>query len=160
MSKRVRTSFFRIFAPLVLPAVVSALLSGCVRGSEMPPPDCMPEMGACIQNGLSFSISPSPVRAMRELMISVGLLPLDGDMAGASGELSVMSELIVEFTMPGMKMGENRVRLKRNAHGIYEGKGILPRCPSGQRLWRAAVLAPGAAEGPGREMAVFLFEAR
>jgi hypothetical protein len=41
--------------------------------------------------------------------------------------------------MPGMKMGPNRVVLKEVGEGIYEGAGVIVRCSSGRRTWRATI---------------------
>ena len=52
--------------------------------------------------------------------------------------------ILLDLSMPGMYMGRNEVVLKKNPDGSYSGKGIIPRCPSGRMLWRAAVTVPGA----------------
>jgi hypothetical protein len=54
--------------------------------------------------------------------------------------------------MPGMEMGENRVRLRAAADVEWEGKAVLVRCPSGRRDWVAEVevAGPGAARGVAR----------
>lgn len=57
---------------------------------------------------------------------------------GSSGH----EKLIVDLAMPGMYMGENRVLLKRSADGGFTGIGVIPRCPSGKRLWRATIEIP------------------
>ncbi len=53
-------------------------------------------------------------------------------------------EIAVDLSMPGMYMGENRVMLKRSPDGTYSGKGVIPKCRSGRRLWKATVTVPGA----------------
>jgi hypothetical protein len=45
--------------------------------------------------------------------------------------------------MPAMAMGPNRVILKQVDQNTYEGKGIIVRCKSGKRTWRATVTLPG-----------------
>ncbi len=35
--------------------------------------------------------------------------------------------------MPGMFMGKNRPALKKVSDGRYEGKGVITRCPSGNK---------------------------
>jgi hypothetical protein len=52
-------------------------------------------------------------------------------------------EIAVDLTMPGMYMGKNRVILKRESPGKYTGKGIIPLCPSGRKLWKATVTVAG-----------------
>ena len=41
-----------------------------------------------------------------------------------------------------MNMGPNRVILKSAGPGTYEGRGIIVRCPSGRKIWRATVKIP------------------
>jgi hypothetical protein len=48
--------------------------------------------------------------------------------------------LQLDLSMPGMRMGPNRVELRRAGDGSYEGKGVIVKCPSGRKLWKAAVL--------------------
>jgi hypothetical protein len=48
--------------------------------------------------------------------------------------------------MPGMKMGPNRVFLKFVRKGVYEGTGIIVRCPSGKRTWQANITLPDLGE--------------
>jgi hypothetical protein len=45
----------------------------------------------------------------------------------------------IDLEMPGMKMGPNRVVLKEVSEGIYEGVGVIVRCSSGRRTWRATI---------------------
>jgi hypothetical protein len=52
-------------------------------------------------------------------------------------------KITIDLGMPGMFMGNNVVTLRRQASGLYRGTGIIPRCLSGRRLWKAAVNAPG-----------------
>ena len=47
--------------------------------------------------------------------------------------------MTVAFSMLGMEMGENRVRLERRAPYTFEGTAVLVRCPSGRRDWTATV---------------------
>jgi nitrogen fixation protein FixH len=96
----------------------------------------MIDAGPCSRNvediQVTFDLAPKPVRAMRELEFTV-LLAKDSDpVAGAS--------IIVDLTMPGMDMGENKVRLAPRSSGKYTGKGVIVRCPSGRTLWKAAVI--------------------
>lgn len=86
---------------------------------------CSRTMG---ERSVVLDINPKPVRAMRELIFTV-FLKGGGD----------QREAVIDLGMPGMYMGVNRVTLKRESPGKYTGKGIIPRCPSGKRLWRATV---------------------
>jgi hypothetical protein len=44
--------------------------------------------------------------------------------------------------MPAMDMGKNRVTLKQTNSGTYEGRGVIVRCRSGRRTWKATVEFP------------------
>ncbi len=52
-------------------------------------------------------------------------------------------KVLMELTMPGMYMGQNRVVLKRVSDGVFQGTGVVVRCPSGKTLWRATFTAEG-----------------
>ena len=80
---------------------------------------------------MSLNITPKPVKAMRDLVFT---LTLEGK--GNAGEP------YIDLGMPGMDMGKNRVSLKPTGEGVYEGTGIIVRCPSGRRTWRARVTVP------------------
>ena len=99
--------------------------------------DCNPDKGGCIKRirdrEILFSLGPKPVRSMEELDVSLLITP----------RLSAPDELVVDLSMPGMYMGKNQVLLRRNLEGGYSGKGVIPRCGSGRRLWRATVDIPG-----------------
>ncbi len=98
-------------------------------------PDCDIDKGPCTKRidniEIALDINPKPVEAMKELSFTVNL-------RGSSGH----EKLIIDLDMPGMYMGENRVLLKRSADGEFTGIGVIPRCPSGKRLWRATIEIP------------------
>jgi hypothetical protein len=48
----------------------------------------------------------------------------------------------IDLGMPGMNMGRNRVFLKSLDESVFEGRGVIVRCPSGRRTWKATVTAP------------------
>lgn len=79
----------------------------------------------------TLSISPWPPRAMRELSFAVEIPGYAGD-----------SPPHVDLSMPGMEMGRNRVVLARDRGGIFRGTGVFVRCPSGSKVWEAAVSVP------------------
>jgi hypothetical protein len=89
--------------------------------------------GAIAGQEVLLSITPWPPRAMREVDFTVSL---PGYAGGASP--------YVDLSMEGMEMGRNRVDLFRGADGRYSGTGVIVRCPSGKRDWKATVTAPGA----------------
>ena len=104
--------------------------------------------GACTRalpggGELTLELGPRPLRAMADLAVAVTLRR-----AGAAEEPDGVS---VSFAMPGMQMGENRIRLTRRGAGRFEGKAVLVRCPSGRRDWVAAV-SVGRAGAPPDEV--------
>ena len=84
---------------------------------------------------VTLDIHPKPVKAMKDLTFRVTL----------SGE-QLSSPPYIDLGMPGMKMGPNRVDLKKVGEGIYEGVGVIVRCSSGRRTWRATVMFPDLGE--------------
>jgi len=84
-----------------------------------------------------LDITPKPVKAMADLTFRITL-------TGKQPEAAPY----IDLGMPGMKMGPNRVPLKALGNGVHEGTGIIVRCPSGKRIWKATVMVPnmGAAE--------------
>ena len=118
---------------ILLPSILLLLTIACSPGE--PEPDCVIDQGPCVchQDGtmVTLDISPRPVRAMRELRFSV--------LATRGGTTVRQAEVEADLTMPGMVMGENRVRLKPLADGSYRGTGIIVRCPSGRTVWKASI---------------------
>jgi hypothetical protein len=98
--------------------------------------NCDVHKGACTQEiggvEATLDISPKPVKAMTDLRFR---LMLSGKPPAA--------EPYIDLGMPGMKMGPNKVRLEKVGEGVYEGTGIIVRCTSGKRTWKAAVTVPG-----------------
>jgi hypothetical protein len=84
---------------------------------------------------VSLEITPRPVKAMQDLVFTVSVS--DNPPSKAP---------YIDLGMPGMKMGPNRVLLKRTDQGFYEGKGVIVRCPSGRRTWFANITIPGSGE--------------
>jgi nitrogen fixation protein FixH len=82
---------------------------------------------------LAFDIAPKPVKTMAPLEFSVALGP-----GGAPKEA-----ITIRLSMPGMYMGENSVQLQPNADGLWRGEGVIVRCPSGRKNWRAEITVPG-----------------
>ena len=99
--------------------------------------NCDLHAGPCAQmlseNTVTFAVTPRPVKAMQDLLFQVTL----------SNELPPNTGLpYIDLSMPGMKMGPNRVQLKSVGKAIYEGRGVIVKCPSGRRTWRATVNMP------------------
>ena len=78
-----------------------------------------------------LDVSPKPVKAMTDLKFRISL----------KGKQPADSPYI-DLGMPGMKMGPNRVSLRVLEQGVYQGTGIIVRCPSGKRIWKATVTLP------------------
>ena len=94
--------------------------------------NCNIQEGSCTLDlsgyKVTLDIHPKPVKAMNDLTFRVTL----------TGE-PLSSPPYIDLGMPGMKMGPNRVVLKEAGEGIYEGAGVIVRCSSGRRTWRATV---------------------
>lgn len=95
-----------------------------------------------IQNGLceqtvagtkvTLEVFPKPVRAMRNLTFRVTVADF--------GKLS--QSPYIDLNMPAMDMGANQVLLDDLGKGVFEGRGVIVRCRSGRRTWRARVALP------------------
>jgi hypothetical protein len=97
--------------------------------------DCRASAGPCVKTAegltVTFDISPKPVKEMRDLTFTVTLSDKGRPVADAS--------VMIDFTMPGMYMGTNAVRLKHTGKGIYTGQGVIVKCPTGIKIWQAAL---------------------
>jgi len=122
-----------------------------VEGTPNTLTNCDIQLGPCtkVKDTLTVTLDifPKPVKAMKELTFR---LTFDGR------ELS--DNPYIDLGMPGMAMGPNRVLMKRVGNNTsrvgnntsrvgnntYEGQGVIVRCPSGQRTWKASVILPDA----------------
>lgn len=90
----------------------------------------------CIQpvsgGSVTFDIQPRPVKAMEDLRFEVKVNGVD-----------ISGPPVIDLSMPGMKMGPNPVKMERTAARVYQGTGIIVRCPSGKTIWQARVHLPG-----------------
>jgi len=130
---------------LAIPVLLFVLLSspfpaGAQSAKDEGLVDCLIDAGPCAKTkgtlSAVFDITPKPVKVMREATFTVELK--DG-----GRPLTDLSPL-VGLTMPGMYMGTNRVRLNHDRDGIYRGTGVIIRCPSGKKVWKAGIfLHPG-----------------
>ena len=80
---------------------------------------------------VEFNVDPKPVKSMNDLLFTVVLKREKQPVSDAS--------VSIDLTMPGMFMGVNRPLLKHVKGGRYEGRGTLPVCPHGGKLWKAEV---------------------
>ena len=98
-------------------------------------PDCGIHKSSCTKTignySVELDIHPKPVTAMQDLTFRVSV---------SGGAISQTP--YIDLGMPGMHMGPNRVDLKPSAAMSYEGQGVIVRCPSGKRIWRATVTLP------------------
>ena len=101
--------------------------------------NCSIQQGPCTKDlagmAVTLDILPKPVVAMKDLKFQVIL----------SGGKPTTNPYI-DLGMPGMNMGPNRVELRPVKDKVYEGQGIIVRCPSGRRTWKATVTLPEVGE--------------
>jgi hypothetical protein len=99
--------------------------------------NCALHDGACVQRvgdtDITLEVTPKPVLAMNDLVFSVTL---------SRKVESPKSLPYIDLGMPGMDMGPNRVKMKPLGKNVFEGKGVIVKCPSGHRVWRATVTVP------------------
>jgi hypothetical protein len=95
--------------------------------------NCDIQKGACTQSLagriITLEVLPRPVKAMEQLTFNVHI----------DGATAALSPPHIRLNMPAMDMGKNQVPLKLNAQGIFEGQGVIVRCRSGRRTWKATV---------------------
>ena len=107
----------------------------CSAATKAQRVECDVHAGPCsaVLSGceLRLDISPKPVKAMQDLTFTV---TLTGEKPGASP--------YVDLGMVGMNMGRNRVALKPVGEFVFRGNGVIVRCPSGRRTWKAKVTLP------------------
>ena len=127
----------------VLVALLLLINQGALREAMAADPspesliNCDIQQGPCTKEfsgmTVTLDIQPKPVKAMKELTFSLSL---------SGGEW--IDNPYIDLSMPGMDMGPNRVLLKRVGNSGYEGRGVVVKCPSGRRTWKATVTLPGA----------------
>jgi len=99
--------------------------------------DCYPDKGPCVKTiedrdvQIVFDIIPKPVRVMTDLVFTIAVKK--------SAEPVTDADVTLDLTMPGMFMGMNRPPVKHMRDGMYEGKGVIPACPHGGKIWKAEV---------------------
>jgi len=126
----------RFAAVSLICCVLAVMPIPAVHASD-PSTDCNIDQGPCSKRAgdreIIFDISPKPVEAMKEITFIVHVV--SSDYAPA---------LLLDLSMPGMHMGKNEVLLKKRPDGKYSGTGVIPRCPSGRKLWQAEIDIPAA----------------
>ncbi len=113
--------------------LILLILMSCSDKSSDILPDCDINSVPCIKSyggkDISFGIEPRPVKAMESLYFRVKLTNYKNPQS-----------IIVDLSMPEMSMGYNQVSLEKTGLDTYEGRGIIPACPSGRRLWKASII--------------------
>jgi nitrogen fixation protein FixH len=100
---------------------------------------------------VTLELGPRPLRTMRDLQVRVDVRwPSHPERVRESVARPI--DLAVDFSMPGMEMGQNRARLEATRDG-WQGSAVLVRCPSGRRGWLAEVTV--ATRDGTREVARF-----
>jgi uncharacterized GH25 family protein len=94
-----------------------------------------------------LDIFPKPLKVMRELTFTVTVKDKGKPVTDAS--------ILISLSMPGMFMGKNIVRLPHRADGVYDGTGVIVRCPSGEKIWQASVAIE---RGEKKTAANYVFE--
>ncbi len=110
----------------------------CNRNNTAEQADCDLAAGACVKTvgadhpvQVTLDIEPRPLATMKRLVFTVGV-------AGTAGEMN-NAEVFIDLTMPGMSMMENRIHLRRTQDGRYAGEGVIVKCSSGRKIWKADV---------------------
>jgi len=97
--------------------------------------NCQIQEHSCTQmiagRTVELDITPKPVKAMKELTFRVQV----------SGGATPAPPYI-DLGMPAMEMGPNTVKMEKGNNGVYEGKGVIVKCPSGKTIWEATVTLP------------------
>jgi len=112
------------------------LTLGCSKPHDAAGTDCRIDKDPCVKTIMpgnitaAFDIQPKPVKMMSGLYFNLSLSKWGRPISDA--------DIILHLTMPGMYMGEHKVIMSHKGGGRYEGSSIIPRCPSGRRIWKAA----------------------
>lgn len=139
----------KLMLRIAIMLIIMSALAACERG---PAADCDIDHGRCVKEAgglvIVFDAEPKPVRAMRELTF-LAVVTKDGRPIQNAA-------VSIDLTMPGMVMGQNVVKLFHTGNGSYKGKGVIVRCPSGKKLWKASVSVQRSGNTAAAD---FLFEA-
>jgi len=123
---------------LFLIAFVVAAVQVSAGERDIQHQSCNVDAGPCVAKTadnaieVALDITPKPVAAMRDLTFRVKL-------KGRNGRPVTDASVKIDLSMPGMYMGKNEVELTYR-NGMYEGTGIIVRCPSGKKTWQADVV--------------------
>lgn len=137
---------------MVMVIILSLLIADTASAGSQDRIDCNIQKGSCVKmtgSGMDveFDVAPRPVKAMQELLFMVTLKKQGKPVSGAS--------LLLDLSMPDMFMGNNQPKLKEGPSGRYSGRGVIPRCVTGRKTWKASV---AIAQRGQVEQVAFLFE--
>lgn len=77
-----------------------------------------------------LNLNPKPVKAMENIEFQLILT-----------ENQLMEpEILLDLSMPGMYMGDNKVKLKKISNNMYRGYGVFPECMSEHRRWNIKII--------------------
>jgi hypothetical protein len=129
-----RRAFFAALVACLLFAVAAAAAEGTMPAGDL----AQGPVTRVLEGGLvvSLEILPRPIEAMKELGFVVILTREGRPVEGA--------ELSLELSMPAMYMGRNSPTLTEVKPGRFEGRGVVPRCMSGDKRWQATILVKEA----------------
>ena len=120
--------------------IIVLIVASCSNERRTATPECDFDTGPCVSESgekkIFLDIEPKPVTVMTELNFEVRLENFDNPQSVA-----------LELSMPGMSMGLNRINLIKDSGAGYRGTGIIPRCASGKKLWKATILIDGQTGG-------------
>ena len=135
------------------------LILGCSRQHGATGADCRIDKDPCVKTIMPgsitavFDIRPKPVKMMSSLSFHLSLAKGDGPVTDADVNLYL--------TMPGMYMGEHKVIMNHQGKGHYEGSSVIPRCPSGKKVWKAEVVIEGSHSLPSKYITIdYTFEVK
>ena len=129
-----RDSRWKYLVPMVMAFGIMSIAVLTTAASPENRPACDIQQAPCVAHTvdntrIELDILPRPIRAMTDLTFVVSL--------SKNGKPIADALIQIDLTMPGMSMGKNQVRLKMVSNGRYEGQGIITRCMSGRKNWKA-----------------------
>ncbi|MGC2061934.1 MAG: FixH family protein [Thermodesulfovibrionales bacterium] len=132
-------------------------LLACGREKTADRIDCDIDAGPCTKTiaaespvQVTLEIGPRPLSAMKRLLFRVKAVEKDAAIKDA--------EVFIDLTMPGMSMMENRIQLRQAKDNSYVGEGVIVKCSSGGKVWRADItIGPPRDTAHGRMSTSFQF---
>lgn len=128
--------FFEIAGLIVVIAGAACGGAGDATSGKPAHAQCNVHAGRCEtkigDRVITMDITPKPVRVMEDLkfVVTVGGKP-------------PKDPPYIDLNMVAMDMGPNRVEMQEMWEGSYEGRGVIVKCPSGRKRWKALVTVPG-----------------